>query len=134
MSKHFFLDTLNFEDDIINFSLKVGKGLALFSKCDIVTRKYDSATSSQNIGNQTTNVAASCPRRSETPSFCENLISYAVYVQHNTGARACNNCCSGKAVNITCSEGVSVALVTQHIMRTRRIVFSCVSLYHIFHV
>jgi len=33
-----------------------------------------------------------------------------------------NHCCSGKAIRITCSEGVSVALGTQHVMRMPHIV------------
>ena len=168
MSKNFFLDSLNFEDDIIDFSLKVGKGFALFFNfvfffiwrdtpqwartssftrfldhtqwrttvdktplgkvisptqrplhdnthnthnretsvppvgfeptilagersqthasdraatginLDIATLKYDSATSSQNIRNQTPNDAASCPRRSENSRLCENLIRHTV--------------------------------------------------------
>ena len=98
-----------------------------WDESDIATLKYDNVTSSPNIGDQTPNVAASCPRRSNTSRFCENLIRRAVHVQYNTGARACNNCCSGKAVNITCSECVSVALVIQHIMRTRLTISSCVT-------
>ena len=34
----------------------------------------------------------------------------ALYIQRNTEARACNHCCSGKAICITYSERVSVAL------------------------
>ena len=30
---------------------------------------------------------------------------------------SCNHCCSGKAINITCSESVSVTLVFQHANR-----------------
>jgi len=40
--------------------------------------------------------------------------------------RSCYQCCCGKAVCITYSECVSVALVIQHAMRMRRIIFSSV--------
>jgi hypothetical protein len=46
-----------------------------------------------------------------------------MYVYRNTGARSCNQCCSGKAKSVTYSEGMFVALVTQHAMRMRHIVF-----------
>jgi hypothetical protein len=47
------------------------------------------------------------------------------------------NCCSKKAINITYSECVFVALVTQHAERMRRIVLSfvaCLALPYIFHI
>jgi len=45
-----------------------------------------------------------------------------MYVQHNIEARSCNHCCSEKAVSITYSECVFVALLTQHAMRIRHTV------------
>jgi hypothetical protein len=45
-----------------------------------------------------------------------------MYVYHNIEARSRNHCCSGKAISITHSECVSVALGTQHEMRMRYIV------------
>jgi len=37
--------------------------------------------------------------------------------KRNIEARSCNHCCSGKAVSITYSENVFVALVIQHAVR-----------------
>ena len=45
-----------------------------------------------------------------------------MYVQRNNEARSCNHCCSGKAVSITYSECVSVALGIQLSMRMRHVV------------
>jgi hypothetical protein len=45
----------------------------------------------------------------------------------NTGARSSNHCCRVKAINITYSECVSVALVIQHAKRMRRIILSSVA-------
>jgi hypothetical protein len=45
----------------------------------------------------------------------------------NIEARSRNNCCRGKAINITYSECVSAALVTQHAKRMRRIILSSVA-------
>ena len=42
----------------------------------------------------------------------------------NTDARSRNHCCSVKAINITYSECVSLALVIQHAQRLRRILLS----------
>jgi hypothetical protein len=42
-------------------------------------------------------------------------------------ARSRNHCCCGKAISITYSECVFVALVTQHAMRMRRVTLSCVA-------
>jgi hypothetical protein len=43
-------------------------------------------------------------------------------VNRNNEARSCNHCYGGKAISITYSEGVFVALGIQHAMRLRRIV------------
>jgi hypothetical protein len=45
-----------------------------------------------------------------------------MYVQCNTETRACNNCCSGKAIIIIYSECVFVALEIQHAMHMCHIV------------
>jgi len=42
--------------------------------------------------------------------------------KHNIEACSCNHCCHGKATNITYSECVSIALVTQHAMHMHHIV------------
>ena len=43
-------------------------------------------------------------------------------VEDSIEARSCSHCCSGKAVGITYSDCVFVALGTQHAMRMRHIV------------
>ena len=57
---------------------------------------------------------------------------YCTY-KRNIEAHARSLCCHRKAVNITCFECVSVALVIQHAMRMRRSILSSVAvwLYHI---
>ena len=50
-----------------------------------------------------------------------------MYVQRNTGARSCNQCCSGEAISITYSEWVSVALGIQHTMRMCCVILSSVT-------
>jgi hypothetical protein len=45
----------------------------------------------------------------------------------NSEARSRNHFCRGKAISITNSERVSVALVTQHAKRVRRIISSSVA-------
>jgi hypothetical protein len=47
--------------------------------------------------------------------------------QRNNEARSRNHCCRGKAVSITYSECVSVALVNQHAKRMRRVILSSVA-------
>ena len=52
-----------------------------------------------------------------------------MYVYGNMEKRSRKRCCSEKAIGITYSERVSVALGSQHAMRMRRIIFiSVVSL------
>jgi hypothetical protein len=46
--------------------------------------------------------------------------------KRNIEARSRNHCCRGKAVSITYSQGVFVALVVQHAKRMRRIILSSV--------
>jgi hypothetical protein len=55
-----------------------------------------------------------------------------MYASRNTEARSRNHFYRGKAVSITYSEGVSVALVTQHAKRLRLILTSvaCLALPH----
>jgi hypothetical protein len=43
--------------------------------------------------------------------------------KHNIEARSRNHCCREKAISITCSECMSVALVIQHAKRMRRIMW-----------
>jgi hypothetical protein len=50
-----------------------------------------------------------------------------MYVQRNIEARSRNCCCHGKAINVTCSECVSVVLVIQHAKRMRHVILSSVS-------
>jgi hypothetical protein len=46
----------------------------------------------------------------------------AIYVKRNIEARSCDNCSNGKAVCITYSESVSVALGIQHLIHMSHIV------------
>jgi len=50
-----------------------------------------------------------------------NTARQAMYVLRNTDARSFNHCCSGKAMRITYSDCVFVALVIQHAMHMRHI-------------
>ena len=52
----------------------------------------------------------------------EDKTRQAMYVQRNIEALSCNDCYCGKAISITYSECVPVALGVQHAMRMRRIV------------
>jgi hypothetical protein len=57
--------------------------------------------------------------------------------KRNIAARSRNQCCHGKAIRITYSECVSVALVTQHAKRMRRIILSsvaCLAVTVFFHI
>jgi hypothetical protein len=51
----------------------------------------------------------------------------AMYEECNIEARSRNHCCRGKAVSITYSECVSVALATRHETRMRRVILSSVA-------
>jgi hypothetical protein len=50
-----------------------------------------------------------------------------MYVERNIEARSSNRCYRGKAISITYSESVSVALVMKHVKRMRRISLSSVA-------
>jgi hypothetical protein len=50
-----------------------------------------------------------------------------MYVQRKIEMRSCNHCYSGKAISITYSESVFVALGMQHAMRMRHIVICSLS-------
>jgi len=52
---------------------------------------------------------------------------YAIPATHNTEACSRNNCCHGKAINITYSECVCVLLVIQHVKCTRCIILSSIA-------
>jgi len=44
---------------------------------------------------------------------------YTMYVQRNNEEHSCDHCCNGKAISITHSKKVFVALGIQHAMRMR---------------
>jgi hypothetical protein len=45
-----------------------------------------------------------------------------MHVKRNIQVRSCNYCCSGKEINITYLECMSVALGTEHAMRMRHVI------------
>jgi len=45
-----------------------------------------------------------------------------MYVQRNAETRSCNRCCKKKAISITYSECVSVALGIQRVLRVHHII------------
>ena len=55
-----------------------------------------------------------------------------MYVERNIEARSCNHCCYGKAISVTYSESVFVALGIQHAMSTLHIVICGLSGFTIF--
>jgi len=52
----------------------------------------------------------------------ERITGQALYVERDIEALSCNHCCSGKAISITYSECVFLALVIQHAIQLRHIV------------
>jgi len=60
------------------------------------------------------------------PDFVPNVGNtvQTTYVERNTEGHLLNHCCLGKAISITYSEYVSVALVIHHAKRMRRILLS----------
>jgi hypothetical protein len=56
-----------------------------------------------------------------------NVTRHTIKVQRNIEARSCNHCCCGKAVTVTYSECVTVALVIQHAKRMHHVIFSSVA-------
>jgi len=51
---------------------------------------------------------------SVTNNTLKKITRQAMYTYHNTEVCSCNHCCSGKAISITYSECVFIALVIQH--------------------
>jgi len=60
------------------------------------------------------------------------LTRQAMFEQCNIKVRSCNHCCSRKAINITYSECVFVALVIRHAKCMRRVVINGLSSSSIF--
>ena len=55
-----------------------------------------------------------------------------MYVQRDIEVRSCNHCWSGKAISVTYSANVFVALRIQHVTRTRHIGICRLSSYNFF--
>jgi len=51
-----------------------------------------------------------------------SITRQAIYVECNTEAHLCNQCCSGKAINVTYSESVFVILFMQCEMHMRHFI------------
>ena len=66
------------------------------------------------------------------PNTSTCYTTYATYIQQNTEASSYNHCCKGKAISITNSECVSVALGIQHTMHMHNTVMWPVQIYNIF--
>jgi len=68
--------------------------------------------------------------------WTETETRQAMGVKRNVQARPCNHCCSGKAMSITYSECVCIAVGTQRAMRLRSVVICGLSgstaFFHIF--
>ena len=56
--------------------------------------------------------------------FILNKTRQTMYVWRNTEARSYNHCCSGRAISVTYSECVSIALIVQPAKRMRPIILS----------
>jgi hypothetical protein len=65
-------------------------------------------------------ICSDCTHSTIRTSVMQVFTRQAMYVQRTSEARSRNNCCRGKAISITYSECISVALVNQHANRTRR--------------
>jgi len=64
-----------------------------------------------------------------------SLISFnntANALSHDLETRSCNQCCSGKAISITFSERVFVALVIQHVVLMQHITICGLHTLHYF--
>jgi hypothetical protein len=89
----------------------------------------------RNVGTHLLNRMASVTKVSPLHShLCEGFFSNRMIISYkqdgkfaykpNTEASSCDHCCSGKAISITYSECVFVALGIQHAMRKHRIILS----------